>query len=79
MTVMFYAPPVTPGCQRVRPLPRESTASYLTRLAHAYRQSLPQLLDALAIAVDAQGKSHPNPHPHPIPGCQRSRTASSTF
>ncbi|MGW7448532.1 TniQ family protein [Kitasatospora sp. NPDC054795] len=57
MTVTVYAPPVTPGCQRVRPLPRESTASYLTRLAHSYRQNLPQLLDALAIAVDAQGRS----------------------
>ncbi|MFH8387943.1 TniQ family protein [Kitasatospora sp. NPDC018058] len=53
---MVYAPPVTPGCQRIRPLPHETTASYLTRLAHAYRQNLPQLLDALAIAVDAQGK-----------------------
>ncbi|MFJ9846347.1 TniQ family protein [Kitasatospora sp. NPDC101155] len=54
--IAFYGPPVTPGCLRIRPLPGESTASYLTRLAHAYRQSLPQLLDALAIAVDAQGK-----------------------
>ncbi|MET9181878.1 TniQ family protein [Kitasatospora aureofaciens] len=53
---MSYAPPVTPGCQRVRPLPRETTASYLTRLAHAYRQNLPQLLDALTITVDTHGK-----------------------
>ncbi|MDY0816243.1 TniQ family protein [Kitasatospora purpeofusca] len=56
MTVTVYAPPVTPGCQRLRPIPQESTASYLTRLAHAYRQTLPQLLEALTIAVDAQGK-----------------------
>ncbi|MGW4651508.1 hypothetical protein [Kitasatospora sp. NPDC004289] len=40
----------------MRPVAHESTASYLTRLAHTYRQTLPQLLEALAIAVEAQGK-----------------------
>ncbi|MEU6033279.1 TniQ family protein [Streptomyces tauricus] len=46
--------PTPPGALRVRPLPRESAASYLTRLATAYHLSAAQLLDGLHItATDA--------------------------
>ncbi|TJZ99433.1 TniQ family protein [Actinacidiphila oryziradicis] len=38
-----------PGVFRVRPLPGEATASYLTRLAHTWRLPLPDLLDGLGI------------------------------
>ncbi|WP_151484243.1 TniQ family protein [Streptomyces albicerus] len=42
------SPPAT-GALRVRPLPAEATASYLARLAHAYRLTLPHLLDGLDV------------------------------
>lgn len=43
--------PTPPGALRVRPLPREATASYLTRLAAAYHLSAAQLLDGLHITT----------------------------
>jgi len=43
------APSPSPGVLRVRPLPAEATVSYLARLAHAYRLTLPHLLDGLDI------------------------------
>jgi hypothetical protein len=43
--------PAPPGALRVRPLPRESAASYLTRLAAAYQLTVDQLLDGLHIAA----------------------------
>ncbi|WP_405763995.1 TniQ family protein [Streptomyces sp. NBC_00080] len=43
--------PTRPGALRVRPLPREATASYLTRLAAAYHLSAAQLLDGLHITT----------------------------
>ncbi|MFF1909473.1 TniQ family protein [Kitasatospora sp. NPDC058218] len=35
----------------MRPIPHESTASYVNRLAHAYRTTTAHLLDALGIAL----------------------------
>ncbi|MFD5259148.1 TniQ family protein [Streptomyces bobili] len=43
--------PSLPGALRVRPLPREATTSYLTRLAAAYHLSAAQLLDGLHITA----------------------------
>ncbi|WP_328773916.1 TniQ family protein [Streptomyces sp. NBC_00286] len=43
--------PSAPGALRVRPLPREATASYLTRLAAAYHLSAAHLLDGLHITA----------------------------
>ncbi|MEV5521770.1 TniQ family protein [Streptomyces pseudogriseolus] len=43
--------PAPPGALRVRPLPREATASYLTRLAAAYHLNAAQLLDGLHITA----------------------------
>ncbi|WP_308016675.1 TniQ family protein [Streptomyces rhizosphaericus] len=43
--------PSPPGALRVQPLPRESTASYLTRLAATYQLTVDQLLDGLHIAA----------------------------
>ncbi|MFG1729738.1 TniQ family protein [Streptomyces sp. AGS-58] len=43
--------PTPPGALHVRPLPRESAASYLTRLAAAYHLSPAQLLDGLHITA----------------------------
>ncbi|MET9359046.1 TniQ family protein [Streptomyces sp. NPDC006617] len=43
--------PSQPGALRARPLPRESAASYLTRLAAAYRLTAAQLLDGLHITT----------------------------
>ncbi|WP_337192241.1 TniQ family protein [Streptomyces sp. HUCO-GS316] len=43
--------PTPPGALRVRPLPRETTASYLTRLATAYHLSAAQLLNGLHITT----------------------------
>ena len=37
--------PPQPGALRTRPLPRESAASYLTRLAGTYQLTAAQLLD----------------------------------
>ncbi|WP_043734392.1 TniQ family protein [Streptomyces zinciresistens] len=48
-----------PGPLRVRPLPGEATASYLTRLATTYRLSPAQLLDGLATTVT--GTEHAPP------------------
>ncbi|MFG2684125.1 TniQ family protein [Streptomyces sp. NPDC048392] len=43
--------PSPPGVLRVRPLPRETAASYLTRLAAAYHLSPAHLLDGLHITT----------------------------
>ncbi|MFE4823994.1 TniQ family protein [Streptomyces sp. NPDC056704] len=43
--------PTPPGALRVRPLPREATASYLTRLADTYHLSAALLLDGLHITA----------------------------
>ncbi|MET9453254.1 TniQ family protein [Streptomyces cinerochromogenes] len=43
--------PTAPGALRVRPLPRESAASYLTRLAATYHLTAPHLLDGLHITA----------------------------
>ncbi|MFG3013029.1 TniQ family protein [Streptomyces cinerochromogenes] len=43
--------PSPPGALRVRPLPRETAASYLTRLAAAYHLSPAHLLDGLHITA----------------------------
>ncbi|WP_406011696.1 TniQ family protein [Streptomyces sp. NBC_00984] len=50
-------PPLAPGVFRVRPLLFEATASYLQRLAGAYRLTLPQLLDGSGITVHGHGTS----------------------
>ncbi|SED28405.1 TniQ protein [Streptomyces sp. 2112.3] len=44
-----------PGVFRIRPLAFEATASYLQRLAGAYRLTLPQLLDSAGITVHGHG------------------------
>ncbi len=44
----LHIPSAAPGVLRVRPLPFEATASYVQRLATAYRLTLPQLLDGAA-------------------------------
>ncbi|MFD9394889.1 TniQ family protein [Streptomyces sp. NPDC060000] len=46
---------VAPGVLRVRPLPGEAAASYLEHLAHAYRLTVPQLLDGIGITVHGHG------------------------
>ncbi|KPI22263.1 hypothetical protein OV320_1674 [Actinobacteria bacterium OV320] len=51
--------PSVPGPLRVRPLPREATASYLTRLAATYRLTPAQLLDGHGITVT--GTEHTPP------------------
>ncbi|WP_030382670.1 TniQ family protein, partial [Streptomyces sp. NRRL B-12105] len=43
--------PSPPGALRVRPLPRETAASYLTRLAAAYHLSPAHLLEGLHITA----------------------------
>ncbi|MFF4179775.1 hypothetical protein [Streptomyces sp. NPDC001750] len=48
-------PPLASGVFRVRPRLFEGTASYLERLAHAYRLTLFQLLDGCGIAVHGHG------------------------
>lgn len=51
--------PSPPGALRVRPLPRETAASYLTRLAAAYHLSPAHLLDGLHItATNAPAAPH---------------------
>jgi hypothetical protein len=52
-------PAPTAGYLRVRPMTFESTASYLHRLAGAYRLTLPQLLDALHITVSGRPAGRP--------------------
>ncbi|MEV7683676.1 TniQ family protein [Streptomyces sp. NPDC088341] len=51
--------PSVPGPLRVRPLPGEPTASYLTRLTAAYRLSPAQLLDGLCITVTGTENAPP--------------------
>ncbi|MFF9336161.1 TniQ family protein [Streptomyces albogriseolus] len=51
--------PTPPGALHVRPLPRESTASYLTRLAAAYHLSPAQLLDGLHITATGTSTGPP--------------------
>ncbi|NGO15316.1 hypothetical protein G5C60_48985, partial [Streptomyces sp. HC44] len=51
--------PTPPGALRVRPLPREATASYLTRLAAAYHLSAAQLLDSLHITATSTSAAPP--------------------
>ncbi|WP_316745466.1 TniQ family protein [Streptomyces sp. MK7] len=51
--------PYVPGALRVRPLPGEATASYLTRLAITYQLTPAQLLDGLHIT--ATGTEHAPP------------------
>ncbi|MER8162718.1 TniQ family protein [Streptomyces sp. NPDC094472] len=48
-------PSAAPGVFRVRPLTGEATASYVQRLADAYRLSLPQLLDGAGITLHGHG------------------------
>ncbi|WKX05972.1 TniQ family protein [Streptomyces sp. NL15-2K] len=51
--------PSQPGALRTRPLPRESAASYLTRLAGTYQLTAAQLLDGLNIATTGTFASPP--------------------
>ncbi|MEV6182276.1 TniQ family protein [Streptomyces sp. NPDC052015] len=51
--------PSQPGALRIRPLPRESAASYLTRLAGTYQLTAAQLLDGLNIATTGTFASPP--------------------
>ncbi|MFF8963239.1 TniQ family protein [Streptomyces globisporus] len=51
--------PTPPGALHVRPLPRESAASYLTRLAAAYHLTAAQLLDGLHITATGTSTSPP--------------------
>lgn len=51
--------PSAPGALRVRPLPGEATASYLTRLATTYRLTPAQFLDGHGITLT--GTEHPLP------------------
>lgn len=48
-------PFAAPGVFRVRPLPREATASYAQRLADTYQLTLPQLLDGAGITLHRHG------------------------
>ncbi|MEU9383263.1 TniQ family protein [Streptomyces sp. NPDC048279] len=48
-------PFAAPGVIRVRPLPREATASYAQRLADTYQLTLPQLLDGSGITLTGHG------------------------
>jgi hypothetical protein len=56
--------PTPPGALRVRPLPRESAASYLTRLAAAYHLSPAQLLDGLHITATGTTTAPPATEMH---------------
>ncbi len=51
----LHIPSAAPGVLRVRPLPFEATASYVQRLATAYRLTLPQLLDGAGIILTGHG------------------------
>jgi hypothetical protein len=51
--------PTPPGALHVRPLPRESAASYLTRLATAYHLSPAHLLDGLHITATGTATAPP--------------------
>ncbi|MFF7234376.1 TniQ family protein [Streptomyces sioyaensis] len=48
-------PSAAPGVFRVRPLPREATASYGQRLADTYQLTLPQLLDGANMTLIGHG------------------------
>ncbi|MFF5772157.1 hypothetical protein ACFY8V_33075 [Streptomyces californicus] len=48
-------PSAAAGVFRVRPLPSEATASYVQRLATAYRLTLPQLLAGAGITLTGHG------------------------
>lgn len=52
-------PVPTAGCLRVPPAVFESTASYLHRLADAYRLTLPQFLDGLRITIAGRPATSP--------------------
>ncbi|MYT19744.1 hypothetical protein GTW69_05470, partial [Streptomyces sp. SID7760] len=52
-------PPHPTGALRVRPVPHEAPASYLHRLAQAYRLQLRQLLECLGITVHSRPGSTP--------------------
>ncbi|MEU6071496.1 TniQ family protein [Streptomyces sp. NPDC047082] len=64
------APRPAPGALRLRPLPGEVTASYLARLASAYRMPLTHLLDGLGIRLS------PGPDTRP-PGSELTLTATA--
>ncbi|MEV8395213.1 MULTISPECIES: TniQ family protein [unclassified Streptomyces] len=51
----LHIPSAAPGVLRVRPLTFEATASYVQRLATAYRLTLPQLLDGTGITLHRHG------------------------
>jgi hypothetical protein len=51
--------PTPPGALHVRPLPRESAASYLTRLVAAYHLSPAHLLDVLHITATGTATAPP--------------------
>ncbi|MEU7068408.1 hypothetical protein [Streptomyces sp. NPDC046161] len=51
--------PTAPGALRVRPLLRESAASYLNRLAGTYRLNSRQLLEGLNITIHGHPRSTP--------------------
>ncbi|MFD8789747.1 TniQ family protein [Streptomyces vinaceus] len=51
--------PTAPGAIRVRPLLRESTASYLNRLAGTYRLDSHQLLEGIGITIHGRPGSTP--------------------
>ncbi|MGP3633496.1 TniQ family protein [Streptomyces sp. 24-1644] len=53
--VWLRIPSAAPGVLRVRPLTGEATASYVQRLAPAYRLTLPQLLDGAGITLTGHG------------------------
>ncbi len=48
-------PSAAPGVLRVRPLPHETTASYVQSLADTYQLTLPQLLDGANITLHGHG------------------------
>lgn len=53
--VSLRIPSAAPGMLRVRPLAFEATASYVQRLATAYRLTLTQLLDGAGITLTGHG------------------------
>ncbi|MEU7429019.1 TniQ family protein [Streptomyces sp. NPDC040750] len=58
--------PTPPGALHVRPLPRESAATYLTRLATAYHLSPAHLLDGLHITATGTPAAPPATESHLI-------------
>ncbi|MBT1189377.1 hypothetical protein HET69_36705 [Streptomyces sp. CJ_13] len=51
--------PTASGALRVRPMPHESTASYLNRLASVYRLEIRQLCEGIGITVHGRPSSTP--------------------